>query len=177
MDVAAKLAALVGSIAGSLVVVSDDGLSDESGEVVFGVPADTLNSDSNVGGVHGVVTNADIRADEVGLLLGEESGMVLGALVCETREVFLGKLNNLLVRDTTRVDKDHAVSGVVVLDVVGELGAGDVADVLAGAENGAAERLVLESSGVKVVKDNLLDLLLNLLGLAKDDVALTLDGG
>ena len=77
----------------------------------------------------------------------------------------------------TRVDKDHAVSGVVVLDVVGELGAGDVADVLAGAENGAAERLVLESSGVKVVKDNLLDLLLNLLGLAKDDVALTLDGG
>jgi hypothetical protein len=62
-----------------------------------------------------------------------------------------------------------------VLDVVGELGTGDIADVLAGAENGATERLVLESSGVKVVEDDLLDLLLDLLGLAEDDVALTLD--
>ena len=35
---------------------------------------------------------------------------------------------------------------------------------------------MLEGSGVQVVKDDLLDLLLNLLGLPQDDVALTLDG-
>jgi hypothetical protein len=81
------------------------------------------------------------------------------------------------VGDATRVDEDHAVSSVVVLDVVGKLGAGDIADVLAGAEDGAAKGLVLESSSVKVVENNLLDLLLDLLGLAEDDVALTLDGG
>jgi hypothetical protein len=80
------------------------------------------------------------------------------------------------VGNATGGSENHAVGSVVVLDVVGEFGAGNVTDVLAGAENGAAERLVLESSGVQVVKDNLLNLLLNLLGLSENDVALALDG-
>lgn len=175
MNVAAELAALVRSIAGSLVVVADDSLGNEGGEVVVGVPADTFNSDGDVGSAHGIVTDTDIGADEVSLLLGEKGGVVLAALVGETREVLLSELDDLLVGNTTRVDEDHAVGSVVVLDVVGELGTGNVANVLAGAENGATERLVLESSGVKVIKNDLLDLLLNLLGLAEDDVALTLD--
>jgi len=37
--------------------------------------------------------------------------------------------------------------------------------------------LLLEGGGVKVVENNLLELLLNLLGLAEDHIALTLDGG
>jgi hypothetical protein len=81
------------------------------------------------------------------------------------------------VGDTTGSNENHTVSSVVVLDVVGKLGSGDVADVLARAENGAAKGLVLESSGVEVIENNLLDLLLNLLGLSEDNVALTLDGG
>lgn len=176
VDETAELAALVGSVAHGLVVVADDGLSDESGVVVVVVPADTLNSNGDVGSGDLVVTDADIRADEVGLLLGQEVGLVVGALGGQVGEVLLGELDELLVGHTTGANENHAVSGVVVLDVVGELGAGDVADVLARAENSAAEGLVLESGGVQVVEDDLLELLLDLLGLAEDDVALTLNG-
>lgn len=138
VDEAAELAALVGSVAEGLVVVADDGLGDEGGVVVVVVPADTLDGESDVGGGDVVVADADVRADEVGLLLGEQVGLVLGTLAGEVREVLVGELDELLVRDAAGTDEDHAVGGVVVLDVVGELGAGDVADVLARAEDGAA---------------------------------------
>jgi len=91
--------------------------------------------------------------------------------------VLLGKANELLVGDTTSTNQDHAVSGVVGLDVVGQVLPGDGLDVLPGAEDGATEGLALVSGGVKVVKDNLLELLVNLLLLAQDHIALTLDGG
>jgi hypothetical protein len=177
VDPAAELAALVGSLANSLVVVADNSLSNESSEVIIGVPADTLNGEGDVGSRHGIISDTDIRAHEVSLLLGAEVGTGLGTAGGETGKVLLSKLNELLVGDTTGSNENHAVSSVVVLDVVGKLGSGDVADVLARAENGAAKGLVLESSSVEVIENNLLDLLLNLLGLAEDNVALTLDGG
>ena len=176
MDVAAELASLVRSIAHSLVVVTDDSLGDESSEVVVRVPADTLDSQGNVGSAHGVVADADIGTDEVSLLLGKQVGVVLRTLAGKTGEVLLSQLDKLLMGNATSTNQDHTVGSVVVLDVVDELGAGDVADVLAGTKNGAAQSLVLESSGVQVVKDDLLNLLLNLLGLPQDDVAFTLDG-
>lgn len=176
VDERGELAAGVGRVAHGLVVVADDGLGDESGEVVGVAPADTLNGEGDVDGGHGVVTDTDIGADEVGLLLRLEAGVVLGALLGELGEVLLGKVDEPLVGDAASTDEDHAVGGVVVLDVVGELGPRDVADVLAGAEDGAAQGLVLESGGVEVVEDDLLNLLLDLLGLAEDDVALALDG-
>lgn len=177
MDEAAELAALVRGVAHSLVVVANDGLGDKSSEVVIRVPADTFNSEGNVGRAEGVVTDTDVRADKVSLLLGENVSLVLGALAGETGEVLVSELDELLVGNATGSNKDHALSSVVGLDVVGELGAGDITDVLAGAEDGAAEGLVLESSGVEVIENNLLDLLLNLFRLAEDYVALTLDGG
>lgn len=79
--------------------------------------------------------------------------------------------------DTAGSDKDHAVRGVVGLDVVGELGSSDVANILAGAKNGATQGLVLEGSGMQMVEDNLLYLLLNFLGFAQNDIALALNGG
>lgn len=176
VNIAAQLAALVRGVAHGLVVVADDGLSDESSEVVLGVPANTLDGNSDVGSGHGVIANADIRANKVSLLLGQDVGLSLGAAGGKAGEVLLGKLNQLLVGNATGGSENHAVGSVVVLDVVDELGAGNVTDVLAGSENGAAEGLVLESSGVQVVKDNLLNLLLNLLGLSENDVALALDG-
>jgi hypothetical protein len=90
--------------------------------------------------------------------------------------VLLSQLNKLLMGNAASADEDHAVSGVVVLDVVGELGSGNIADVLARAQDGAAQRLVLESSGVQVVENHLLNLLLDFLRLAKDDIALALNG-
>jgi len=177
VDPAAELAALVGSLANSLVVVANDSLSNESSEVVLGVPADTLDGESDVGSRHAIISDTDIRAHEVSLLLGAEVSTGLGTAGGKTSEVLLSELNKLLVGDTTGTNKNHAVSSVVVLDVVGKLGSGDVADVLFGAKDGAAKGLVLESSGVKVIENNLLNLLLNLFGLAEDNVALTLDGG
>lgn len=174
---AAELAALVGGVAESLVVVANDGLGNESGEVIRVAPAHTLNSDSDIGTGDGVVADSDVRPDEIGLLLGEEVGLGAGALGGEAREVLVGHIDELVVGNATSANKNHAVSSVVVPDVVGELGAGDITDVLAGAEDGAAEGLLLEGGGVKVVENNLLELLLNLLGLAEDNIALTLDSG
>lgn len=145
---AAELAALVRSSAQSLVVVSNNSLSDQSSEVVVRVPADTFHCQGDVSGGHGIVANTDVGADEVSLLLGQEIGVVLRPGSRETGEVLLSKLNQLLVGDATSTNQDHAVGSVVVLDVVGELGSGDVLDILAGAEDGTAEGLVLEGSGV-----------------------------
>lgn len=177
MDIAAELATLMGSITHGLIIVSDDGLGNESSEVVIRVPANTFDSKSNVGSAQGVVTNANIGSDKVGLLLGELVGMILRALARKTREVLLGELDQLLVRNATSTSENHAVSCIVVLDVADQLGSGDITDVLAGAENRATQRLLLESGGVKMVKDNFFDLLLDFLRLPQDNITLTLDRG
>ena len=175
MHETAQLASLVRSIAKGLVVVSDDGLSDQSGEVVIVVPADTFHGNGNVGGRDGVVTNSHVGADELGLLLREQVGTSLGAGSRELVEVLVGHLDELLVRDTTSTDQDHTIGSVVVLDVVHELGSRDITDVLAGTEDSSSERLALVSCSVEVIEDDLLNLLLNLLGLSEDDIALPLD--
>lgn len=176
MNYAAQFAALVRSVAHGLVVVADDSLGDESSEVVLGAPADTLDGEGDVRCTHGVIANTDIRANEVSGLLGKQISLVRGPTAGKTREVLLGQLNKLLMGNTAGSDKDHAVRGIVVLDVVGKLGSGDVADVLARAQNGTAQGLPLEGSSVQMVENNLLNLLLNLLRFAQDDVALTLNG-
>ena len=178
MDESAELAAKVGGVAHGAVPVADNGLGDKGGEVVVVLPADTLNSDGDVGGGHGVVTDPDLRSNEVGLALKTASGgvgLAVGVGVRKLGEVLLGQVNELLVGNATRANKDHAVGGVVGLDVVLEIAALDVADVLLGTEDGAAQRLALESGSVQVVEDNLLELLVNLLLLAKNHIALALD--
>lgn len=62
--------------------------------------------------------------------------------------MLLGQFNKLLMGNAAGTDENHPVSGVVALDVVGELGSGDVADVLAGTQDGAAQGLVLEGSSM-----------------------------
>jgi hypothetical protein len=175
VDIAAELAALVRSLAKSLIVVADDSLGNEGSEVVGRVPANTLNGKSDVGGGHVVVTDTDIGTEEISLLLGELVGLVLGASTGEAREVLLSKLNQLLVGDATGANKNHAVSSVIALDVVGQLGSGDVENIFTRAQDGAAEALVLESSGVEVIENNFLDLLLDLFGLSEDNISLALD--
>lgn len=176
----AELASEEGRLAHGAVPVTDDGLGDQSSEVVIILPADTLNSESDVGGGNGVITETDLRANELGGALhlsGESGGGGGRGLAGEATEVLLGEADELLVGDTTSTNQDHTVSGVVGLDVVGQVLPGDGLDVLLGAEDGATKGLALVSGGVKVVKDDLLELLVNLLLLAQDDVALTLNGG
>ncbi len=179
VDEAGELAAHVGGVAHGLVPVTDDSLGDESSEVILRLPGDTLNSDGDVGGWDGLIEDADLGTNEswLALLLLCEAGGGGGVWLCwEAGKVLLGELNELLVGDTTGTNKDHAVSSIVGLDVVDEILALNALDVLGWAKDGAAEWLSLESGGVKVVENNLLELLVNLLGLAEDNIALALDG-
>jgi hypothetical protein len=178
VDEGAETAAEVGGVAHGTIPVADDGLGDESSEVVIILPADTLNSNGNVGRGKSVVTNSDLGSDKLGgtlLLSGESESSGGGGLAGEGTEVLLSQLNELLVGDATSTDQNHAVSGVVGLDVVGQVIPGDSLDVLLGTEDGATKGLVLESSGVQMVKDNLLELLVNLLLLTQNHISLTLD--
>ena len=176
VNISAQLAAGVGSVAESLVVVANDSLRNEGGKVVGVAPAHTLDGEGDVGGGHGVVADTDLGTDEVGGLLGEEVRAVVVALGGEVGKVLLGHLDELLVGNAASASEDHAVGGVVVLDVVGKLGAGKVSDVLAGAEDGATQGLVLVCGGVEVIENNLLNLLLDLLRLAQNNIAFPLDG-
>lgn len=174
----AKLAAEVGRAAHSAVPVANDGLSDERSEVVIVLPADTLDSNGDIGGGHGVVTDPDLGANEIGLgLLSSGDGGETGrGSSGEASEVLLSKLDELGMRYATSTDENHAVSSVVGLDVLLKVTALDGLDVLLGAEDGPAEGLALVSGSVQVVENNLLELLVNLLLLAEDDITLTLNG-
>ncbi len=66
VDEGAELAAEVGRIAHCSVPVSDDGLRDESGEVVVVLPAYAFDGNGNMSGGVGVVSNSYFGADEVG---------------------------------------------------------------------------------------------------------------
>ena len=62
----------------------------------------------------------------------------------DTAEVLLSQLDQFVVVNTTSTDKDHAVSGVVGLDVVGEVITGQGLDVLLGSQDGATEGFTYE---------------------------------
>ena len=177
-DERAELAAEVVGVAHGAVPVANDGLGDEGSEVVLVVPAHTLDGDGDVGRALGVVPDPDLRSDELGLLLllGDLLAGVAGGLGGERGKVLLGEVDELLVGNATGTNEHHAVGGVVGLDVVLQVGALDALDVLLGAEDGASERLSLEGGGVQVVENDLLELLVDLLLLAENDVALALDG-
>lgn len=91
--------------------------------------------------------------------------------------MLLCQLDELLVRNTTSTNEHHTVRGVIRLDVRLEVRALNRLDVLLRPKNGTAERLVLESSGMQVVENNFLELLVYLLLFPKNDVALALNGG
>ena len=74
---AAQLATLVRSAAHSLIVVANDGLGNQSSEVVIVIPAHTLNGNGNVSSRDGIVSYADLGANERRLLLGQDVGRVL----------------------------------------------------------------------------------------------------
>lgn len=81
------------------------------------------------------------------------------------------------MRDAAGADENHAVRLVVVGDVGGQVSLRNGKDVFLGPKDSAAERLVLERGGVQVVKDDFLELLIDLFLFAQDHVALALDGG
>ena len=166
VDERAELAAEVGGVAHGTVPVADDGLGDKSSEVVIILPANTLNSESNVSGGDGVITESDLRSNELGgtLLLGRKGDGGRGrGLGWETTEVLLREPDELLMRNTAGTNQNHAVSGVVGLNVLEEVVTVDGLDILLRAEDSAAKGLALESGGMEMIKNNFFELLVNLL--------------
>lgn len=172
-----ELAAKVRGIAHSAIPVANDGLGNQGSEVVRILPADTLDGDGDVCGGDSIIAEADLGTDELGSgSTGRTDGeRVLGRL--DLGEVLLGQFDELLVGDTASTNKDHTVGAIVGGNVVLKVLLLDGKDVLLRAEDGAAEGLVLEGGSVKVVKDDLLELLIDLFLLTEDHIPLTLDGG
>ena len=173
-DVAQLATQLRGGTQRSIPVTHDAG-KDHHGEVVGRLPSDTFNGDSDVERRHGVVSDSDFGTGEDGLGMSglAERDRVRG--LRQRGKVLLGQLAELLVVNGTSTDKDHSVSGVVVLDVRLQVGLLDRVDVLLRAQDGVAQGLTGESDGVQVVKDNFLELLVDFLLLAQNDVSFTLD--
>ena len=161
--------------AGGAVVGTEHGLHDHEGEGVLGGPAGTLEGQGDVGGVVGIESDANVNAGEDGGIVGGINGTGGGG--GKLAKMGRGQVAKLGVVDGTGTSDDHAGGGVVGVDVVAEVGLGEAADVLLGAEDGAPETGALEGGGVEVVQNELLLLLVDLGHFPKDDVALPLDGG
>lgn len=159
------------------VPVSNDGLGNESGKVVWVLPGDTLDGNGNVGSTKGIITHADLRANK---LWASTPWSTNGDWVFrwgEVAKVLFGELNELLVWDSSGTDENHTVSLVVLGDVVGEVILLDGENVFLWTKDGASKGLSLESGGVKVIENNLLELLVNLLLLTENDISFPLNGG
>ena len=168
----------VRGVAHGAVVVADDSLSNKCSEVVIVLPANTFNSDGDVCCWDGVITETDLRTDKVWqtLLVPDESlSLSAWGLTWKARKVLLSELNKLLVLDSTGTNEYHTVGSVVLLDVASQVIAAYRLDVLLRTKNCLAKRLSLESGCVKVVEDNLAEVLVNFLLLAKNNVTLALD--
>lgn len=137
----------------------NNSLGKESSEVVVIVPANTLNGKSNVGSWNSVVTETNLRADELwlALLLGSNSGRSRRwGSRGQVAKVLLSKFDKGIMFDTASTNKDSFLGQVVRLNVVDKIFTLNALNVLLGSENCAAKRLALEGSRMQVVEDNFL---------------------
>lgn len=145
-----------GQVAGAeegLVVGANDGLHDQEVVVLGGQVAGALDGEGNASVRGEIVTDADLRAGEAGLVSLGGGGVGL-----EAAKGLLGLLDESIVVDVTGADKDQAVGGVVFLLEFGQVLGGQARDGLGVALDGATEGLALEGGGVKVVEHDLIGL-------------------
>lgn len=165
----------MGRVAHGAVPVANDGLSDQSSEVIGILPAHTLDRNGDVRSWDRVVTNANFRPDELGTRSSRRSDCELFLRRLEAGEMLFGQLHKLLVGNTAGANKNHTVGLVVGGNVVLQVALLDGQDVLLRAQDGASEGLTLESGRVKVIEHYLFQLLINLLLFAQDDGTLALN--
>jgi hypothetical protein len=65
------------------------------------------------------------------------------------------------MRYSSRADEDKSIGSVVLFDILLEIRLLDAENVFARSENCSAKSLALESSSVQMIKDDLLQLLVN----------------
>ena len=178
-DEGAQLAAEVGRIAHGPIPIAHNSLRDKGGEIVVRFPADTFDRDGDVGRRDGVVPYPDLGSHEIrSLLLSScaRRGRVGWGFSGQGAKMLLGQANHFVVRDTSGAYQDHAVGEIVLLDVAGQVVTLNARNILLWAQDGAAEGLALEGSGVQMVKDDFLHLLVDFLLLSEDHVTLPFDG-
>lgn len=155
------------------VPIANDSLSDQRGEVVRILPANTLNRNGNICSWHGVVPNADFTTNKVGLDLRGSRNCLRGR---QLRKVLLRQINKLVMRNTTGTNKHHAICGVIGLDVSRKIVTRYAFNIRSGPQDCASERLVLECSSMEMVEDDFFQLFVHFFLFAENDVALALDG-
>ena len=99
----------------------------------------------------------------------------MGNINTNFAKVLLSELAELSMVNATSSGQHHAGALVVGLDVVDQVVPGDGLDVLGGAQDGPAKGGALVGHCVQVVKDDLLQVHLDLLHLAQDNPTLTLN--
>jgi hypothetical protein len=77
--------------------------------------------------------------------------------------------------NTTGTNENHAVCCIIGLDVRFQVIALNALNVLLWSEDGAAERLALESGGMQVIEDYFLELLVNLFLFAQNNITFALN--
>jgi len=121
------------------VPVAHDRGEDVHGPVVGVLVRDALDGDRDVAVLPGVVTDADLGADERRLLPGLAAERLAGGR--ELGKVLLGELDELVVVDRAGAGKDHLVGVQVLGPVLEEVVPVNGLDVLVGAEDVVTEGL------------------------------------
>ena len=161
--------------AGGAVVRTEHGLHEHEGEGIFRRPGCALEGEGHVSSVVRIETDADIRPCEHGRVhrrlnacLGDGG---------EGAKVLVGQTTELGVVNGSGAGNHHAGGGIVGRNVVGQVGLREGTDVFLRAKDGPSESGALKGSGMQMVENELLLLLVDFRHLTQYDVALSLDGG
>mmetsp|Transcript_27114 Transcript_27114/g.42130 ORF Transcript_27114/g.42130 Transcript_27114/m.42130 type:complete len:327 (+) Transcript_27114:296-1276(+) len=173
-DVQTHFAGNVLALSAEAIERAQNGLKQHEGEGILAGPACTLKCQGNVCGAIRIEFDSDVGS-------GEDRSVVVhihakGWSFPDISKVFLRQIAELHVIHGSSSRNHHATSGVVLIDVLLQIGLGQAANVLFRTENGSSEPRSLKGGGVQMVQDQLLLLLVHLLHLAQNDSTLTLNG-
>merc|ERR1719285_1277747 len=167
-----KRVRVVGTATHGTIPVSNQSVSHHERDIVWVGPAASLDSNGNVSKRHCVVADSHIRSSVPAVHVNRS---LMGDINSNFAKVLLSQFAQLSMVNTASSGKHHAGALVVGLDVVDQVIPGDGLDVLGGAQDGPAKGGALVGDCVQVVKDDLLQVHLDLLHLAQDNPTLALN--
>ena len=100
------------------VPVTDNSLHNKHCPVIRMFMPNTFYSKSNMSVLHGIISYSDFRSNEPRLWFMAITKIGVRAAGRNLAKMFLGELDNFFMRHTTGADQDHAVSTVVLADIV-----------------------------------------------------------
>mmetsp|Transcript_92885 Transcript_92885/g.200824 ORF Transcript_92885/g.200824 Transcript_92885/m.200824 type:complete len:279 (+) Transcript_92885:579-1415(+) len=155
------------------IPASKNSLDNHQGESEFRSPGGTLISQSYVGFLHGVESNELVGTSENSRIHVDKLSVLGGS--GESSEVLVGEVSKLLVVNGSSSCHHKSIGGVVGIDVVDDVIAGHVTNVLLRAKNRLSQSCSHEGGFVEVVEDALLVDLVHFKHLTEDHILLTLN--